>query len=245
MQSAYLKFIGCCTVLIITLFSNSFAQTSHYRLKIADSLYQAKLYTQSFEHYEEILAQKQYSTAMLLKMAYIQEGLGNVGKAMYYLNLYFLVSNDKTVLEKMEELAARFNLDGYEATDADRFLTFYNDYYTRISIALAALIILMLSIMFYSRYKMHRRPVASAIIMGMFLIATLVHLNLGSRVNTGIISNPSTYIMDGPSAGANLITITNDGHRVEVIGKKDVWLKILWDGRTAYIRENSLLPVQL
>jgi hypothetical protein len=245
MQSAYLKFIGCCTLLIITLFSSSFAQTSHYRLKTADSLYQSKLYTQSFEHYEEILNQKQYTPAMLLKMAYIQEGLGNVGKAMYYLNLYFLTENDEAVLEKMEELAARFNLGGYEASDADRFLTFYHEHYSSISIALAALTLFLLSLVFYTKVRLHRRPIASGIVLTLFLAGLFVHLNFGGRVMTGIISNPHTYVMDGPSPGANLISITTDGHRVEVIGKKDIWLKIRWDGRIAFIRENSLLPVEL
>ena len=42
---------------------------------------------------------------MLLKMAYIQEGLNHVGQALYYLNLYYLASKDKSVLGKMEELA--------------------------------------------------------------------------------------------------------------------------------------------
>ena len=73
----------------------------------------------------------------------------------------------------------------------------------------------------------------------------LVHINLGSRVQTAIISSPTTYIMDGPSPGANLITITNDGHRVEVIGKKDVWMKIRWEGKVGYVRRQALLPIQL
>src|SRR3954469_12839623 len=125
MQRSYLKILLVFITLIITPFQASKAQTSSYRLKIADSLYQTKKFTQSFEHYREILNQKQYTPAMLLKMAYIQEGLGNIGEAMYYLNLYFLVTNDKSALEKMEELAHKFNLQGYETTDADRVLTFY------------------------------------------------------------------------------------------------------------------------
>jgi hypothetical protein len=245
MQSAYLKIVGCSIILIITCFSTSLAQTSYHRLKTADSLYRSQLYTQSFEHYEEILKQKQYTPAMLLKMAYIQEGLGNIGKAMYYLNLYFLIENDQAVLEKMEELAARFNLGGYEATDTDRLLTFYHEHYSSISIALAALTVFLLSILFYTKVRLHRRPIASAIFLMVFLIGLFVHLNFGGRVKTGIISNPRTYVMDGPSPGANLISITTDGHRVEVIGKKDIWLKIRWDGRVGFIRENSLLPVQL
>jgi hypothetical protein len=245
MQSAYLKIVLPAIILTITAFCQASAQVSSFRLKTADSLYAKKMYTQSFEHYEEILRQKQYTPAMLLKMAYIQEGLDNIGKAMYYLNLYFLVTNDKTAQEKMEELADRYGLEGYETTDADRFLTFYHNYYRQISIALAGLSVFMLSLVFFTRLRLHRRPVASGIVLFIFLTALFIHLNFAGRARTGIISNSQTYVMDGPSPGASLVTITTDGHRVELVGKKDVWMKILWDGRIAYVRENSLLPVQL
>jgi len=245
MQSADLKILLLAIILIITPFKVSFAQTSKYRLKIADSLYQAKLYTQSFDQYQEILAQKQYTPAMLLKMAYIQEGLGNIGNAMYYLNLYFKVSNDKAALSKMEELAYKFKLDGYETSDADHFMTFYQDYFHYVSIALAALAILFLSMEFYTRVRLKTRPAITGGFLIIFLIAFFVHINFGERARVGIISNPNTYVMDGPSPGATLITVASDGHRVQIAGKKDIWLKIKWNGRIAYIRENSLLPIEI
>lgn len=245
MQSAYLKILIAHILLIITSFDFAHAQVSSFRLKTADSLYRAGMYTQSFGHYEEILRQKQYTPAMLLKMAYIQEGLNNIGRAMYYLNLYFLVTNDAAVAEKMEELAQRYDLEGYESTDADRFLTFYQDYFGRITIALAALCVLALSLVFYSRVRLHRTPVASGVILLIFITALFIHINFASRIRTGILSNPQTYIMDGPSPGATLITVASDGHRVEVIGRTDVWMKIRWDGRVAYVRDNSVLPVRM
>ena len=182
---------------------------------------------------------------MLLKMAYIQEGLGNIGQAMYYLNLYFLVTNDQATLAKMEELAEKFDLVGYETTDADRLLTFYHDYYSYISYATAALIVLMLAAVFYTKVRLKFRPVVSTVFLIFFAIAFFVHINFGSRMQTGIITSETAYIMEGPSAGASLVTIINGGHRVEVIGKKDVWLKIRWDDEVAFIRESSLLPIQL
>lgn len=243
MQRGYLKIVAAS---VFILFSNiTFGQTSSFRLKTADSLFQAKRYTQSLEHYEEILKQKQYTPAMLLKMAYIEEGLRHVGQAMYYLNLYYTVTNDKTTLEKINELATKYNLEGYESSDADKFISFYHDYYSWISLALAALLILMLSIMFYSKFTLKVRPIAGFVVMVIFLIGFSVHLFYGRQIATGIISNASTYVMSGPSAASNVIEIVNDGHRVEILGKKDVWMKILWNGEVAYIKENSLKPIAL
>jgi hypothetical protein len=244
-QRLFLKFLAALITLNLSIFTPSIAQTSHFRLKTADSLFQTKRYTQSLEHYEEILRQRQYTPAMLLKMAYINEGLNHIGPAMYYLNLYQIATNDKSTVEKMDELAAKYDLEGYQTTDTDRFWSFYLDSHPYISLAFAALIILFISVMYNTRYKLHRRPIGSAIAVLFLAILLFVHQQFGSQRSRGIIANTSTYLMDGPSAGASVIDIVGDGHRVEVVGKKDVWLKIRWDDEIAYVKENALRPVRL
>src|SRR5688500_4150311 len=125
MQSRVLKILISGCILFFGGVSLLHAQVSGHRLNQADSLFVDKKYTQSLDHYRTILAQNEYSPAMLLKMAYIEEGLNRVGQALYYLNLYYLASNDKTVITKMEELAARYNLQGYENSETDKALSFY------------------------------------------------------------------------------------------------------------------------
>jgi hypothetical protein len=244
-QRGYLKFLVGFILLTANTFPPARAQTSTFRLKTADSLFVTKRYTQSLEHYEEILRQSQYSPAMLLKMAFIYEGLNQIGSAMYYLNLYYIATNDKTVLEKMGELATKYNLEGYETTDSDRLFSFYLDHRLYVTIALAALAILMLSIMYYTRFRLRARPVASAIVLLFVVGAMAAHAHYGTRMTRGIISSPSTYLMDGPSAAASVIRIIGDGHRVEVLGKKDVWTKIKWHDQIAYVKQNSLREVEL
>lgn len=244
-QRPYLKIPAIFIILMFSTFHFSAAQTSGFRLQTADSLFTAKRYTQSLEHYEEILKQRQYTPAMLLKMAYVHEGLNQIGPAMYYLNLYYLATHDKSVLEKMGDLAGKFNLEGYETTDTDRFFSFYLDHHLYISLTLVAFIILVLSIMYHTRTRLARRPVVSAIAVCLLLVTLSVHQLYGTRITRGITSDPSTYLMDGPSAGASVIRIIGDGHRVEVIGKKDVWMKIKWHDEIAYVKQNSVRPVRL
>ena len=245
MQRPFLIFLAASIAFVLTTFRTSNAQTSGYRLKTADSLFQAKRYTQSLEHYEEILRQRQYTPAMLLKMAYINEGLNQIGSAMYYLNLYYTATGDKAVLRKMDELATKFDLEGYQASDADRFWAFYLDNHLYLSVLLAALIILSVSFMYHRRMRLHSRPTGSAIAVLALLFVLFLHQYYGSERTRGITAQPSTYLMAGPSAGASVLDIIGDGHRVEVIGKKDVWLKIRWDDEVAYVKENSVRPVRL
>ena len=111
-----------CKILValsIACGSHASAASAEDILKKGDSLYSGRKYTQAFEVYQSLHAGGQYSPTMLLKMAYIQEGLGHLGESMYYLNLYFLATDDAQALKKMEELAQKNNLEGYE-TDEDR-----------------------------------------------------------------------------------------------------------------------------
>lgn len=243
MQNRVLKFLPLLILILTPLATR--AQISSFRLKQADSLFQAKRYVQSFEAYEGILANNEYTPAMFLKMAFIQEGLDHPGKALYYLNLYYLATHDKSTLRKMEELATRHNLEGYQSTDTDHALAFYQDNYTYFSAALAVLMIFGVSFAYYTRRKMHIRPVASLIGVFVFMAVLFVHINFGDRLARGIITEPRAYIMSGPSAAADVIDIAGEGHRVEITGTTDIWTRIKWDGKTAYIRHDDLLTVNL
>lgn len=245
MQRSYLKIVVPSILLVIALSTTALAQTTSFRLKTADSLFQAKRYTQSFEHYQAMLKQNQYTPAMLLKMAFIQEGLLHIGQSMYYLNLYFITTHDKTALDKMNELATKYNLEGYEASETDKLLTTYYDNYNYVSLAIVAFMVLAFALTFYTRYRLQRKPIASFSLLCFFAATLFVHIVYGERAQIGIVTNPSTYVMNGPSAAASLKEIIGDGHKVEIIGKKDVWLKIRWGGETAFVRDNTLQPVKL
>lgn len=244
MQSRVLKIVGALLILISCSSYSLEAQISGYRLQQADSLFLDKKYTQSLEHYQQILAQNEYTPAMLLKMAYIQEGLNRIGQALYYLNLYYIATNDKSVLEKMDELATRYNLEGYQLSDADKALSFYRDYYLQITVALAAIVVFFVAVTFSVRRKGHR-PIAPAVVTLIVLLVLFYHVNIGGEASMGIIGNAHTFLMNGPSPGASVVQIVEEGHRVEIIGKKDVWMEVMWNGEVAYVREANLLPVVL
>src|SRR6188768_765420 len=108
------------TAFLVINFSQLQAQPSAQITKAADSLFHARHYSQSFELYRAILDQHYYSPSMLLKMAYIQEGLGHLGRSLYYLNLYYQATDDKQALYKMEDIAEKNKLEGYTSTETSR-----------------------------------------------------------------------------------------------------------------------------
>lgn len=220
-------------------------QASPSMLQSADSLYAAKQYTQAFERYDVLFAGGHYSPAMLLKMAHIQEGLGHLGQALYYINLYFLATNDTAALRKMEELAEKNNLEGYQNNETKKLKALLNEYNTTITPLLVVTCLFFFSLVVYTREKKKVRPTFSAAMLVLSVVVLFVYTNVSSASERGIVAAPKTYLMSGPSAGAALVAIIGEGHQLEIKGKKDVWLKVQWKEREVYVKEFLLKPVKL
>src|SRR5690349_2721164 len=122
MQNSVLKFLTSFA-LILCLSPLALGQpTNNPLLQRADSLFQQKRYTQSFEIYNTLFQSHRYSPAMLLKMAYVQEGLNRISQSAYYLNLYYLATQDESALTKLGELADKYRLEGYEPSRFEQAL---------------------------------------------------------------------------------------------------------------------------
>lgn len=229
---------------MLTWASVSIAQTSTFRLQTADSLFEKRQFTQSFDHYEAILNNKEYTPAMFLKMAYIQEGLGHIGRALYYLTRYHQESGDRTALIKMNELAQKYQLEGYTTTDADLFFSWYHAAYDYIGYTLAAICIFLLALGVRQKFRKHSKPVVAAILLIITTSLLSVHIYYGENFTTGIIADANTFVMKGPSPGSDVVERVGEGHRLEVIGQEDVWIKVRWRGEVAYIKQNGILKVE-
>ena len=219
--------------------------TASGKLALADSLFRRKQYTQSLELYEEIFKNKYYTPNILLKLAFIQEGLGHLGQSMYYLNLYFLSTHDPQALVKIEEVAAHNKLEGYGDTDAARLWTLMKENHEEVVGSLVALCAFLFALMFYQKVKLKRRPVVTAVVLLFFLLLLFIQFYLVRYKDQGIIATPSTYLMSGPSAGSSVVAIVGEGHRLEILGKKDVWLRVKWINEEVYVKQDALLAVRL
>jgi hypothetical protein len=235
-------------LLIIPLFlacTSSKAQVSQYRLQQADSLFAAKRYTSALAKYEGVISNNEYSPALLLKMAYLHEALGHVAKTQYFLSLYFLSTNHPSVLEKMEALATKNNLQGYAVSDKERALLIYRRFETIITATFVSLLILSQAWFLYKKRPTQKRPIAAFVIQLLVCGLLVTHLYLTSHNEASILMRPNTYLMSGPSAGADVVEVINEGHRLTITGKKDVWVKVRWNDRDAFVKEGFLQPIVL
>lgn len=239
------KAISKITTLILLLLSiNLCAQPSADLIKSADSLFAIKQYTQSLDLYKEVLGKHEYSQSMLLKMAFIQEGLGQISESLYYLNLYHQASDDDRALVKMEELAKKHRLEGYSASESWKISLLLKKYYDSIFKILSGFIVLLFALLIYiKRKKMNPMPVGLS--LSAFLAVLFFHINFSQHSNTAIVHYNSTYLMSGPSAGSSVVEIIDEGHLLNVLGKKDVWVHTKWRNQDVYVKEDQILVVEL
>lgn len=212
----------------------------------ADSLFNEKKYTESFDIYKQILEDnRQASPSMLLKMAYIKEGLGGFSDALYYLNLYYLKTADRKVLDKMEELANKKNVRGYTFSDFEFIQTVFYKYYNNIILSLLSIAILCLAGVYHLKIKRQVNPGLPAIGMVLTLGVLFYILNFGKDYNRAITKQTNTYLMTGPSAAAEVIQIIGKGNRLKTLGQTDIWTRVEFDSKIGFIRSDKLREVAL
>jgi tetratricopeptide (TPR) repeat protein len=207
-------------------------------INTADSLFDQQKYTEALNLYDQIYNEGQASQAMLLKMAFIQDGLGDYAEALYYLDKYYQLSADRNVVGKIEQLAEANDLKGYSYNDTHYFLAMLDKYENQFLLLLVAVVGFLLVYILKKR-KAGEKPFAAGVIQIM-LIALILVLNNFDVTSRGIIVANETLLRSGPSAGAEPIEIIAKGHKVRVLEHNEVWTKIVWEGQEVYVRNGKL-----
>lgn len=207
----------------------------------ADSLFAEKKYTQAFEVYEQLVHEHQvFSPRMLLKMAYVKEGIGDFPSALYYLSLYYRYSPQLDVLKKMEKMATEQGYEGYAYSDHAFFKTAFAQYRFPVTLAFISIALVWLIFLFVRKRKGQEIRAAG---LGLLFFLTLTGgwYNLPIHEPQVVIQEDSVYLMDSPSAGAKVVAVVDEGHRLPVIGEaKDIWYPVLWQGEPAYLRRHTV-----
>ncbi|WP_240485981.1 SH3 domain-containing protein [Anditalea andensis] len=222
---------------MITQIINCQANTKN--LNLGDSLFKTQNYKEALEIYENLLHEEQsYTPSMLLKMAFITEGMGDYPKTTLYLSKYYDYNPNQRITNKIKALTEQTNLVGYTVSDGEQFFRLLADQREKITIFL--ILCLLLSLGFIIKFKERAdkpRYFVPSIILILLIFFSNNFLHTPQRA---IITGSPTLIMDQPTAGGNLIKKVDAGHRVKVNSTKDIWYEIEWENRKGYVKKNSL-----
>ncbi|QOI96177.1 MAG: SH3 domain-containing protein [Flammeovirgaceae bacterium] len=239
MQKAFLKIALAVFGLLLSLNSVQ-GQSPTQQLARADSLFNIKKYTQSLEVYTELVDKKIFSTAMLLRMAFIEEGLMHKANALYYLNLYYQYTFDEAAIRKIQEIAEANRFTGYEQTDLDKLEMAWRKHGYLVTLVLVVVAVVFTVLLVVSNRNRKAHWAAQSFCFALLLI----HLNFPFK-EKAIIKQGTAYLMSGPSAGSSVVAVIGEGNRVTVLGREDVWVKVLWQDREVYVRESNVKAIKI
>ncbi|WP_317046463.1 SH3 domain-containing protein [Algoriphagus chordae] len=207
-------------------------------LKKADSLFNTRSYKEAMEIYDSSYQSGIYSPAMLLKMAFITEGIGDNERATLYLSKYYDLSPNPQAITKIKSLTGQTSLQGYKVSDGRRFMIFLTEYQDYIVGLLAVFLVLSIITSWVTSRKSGKSPTFWPTILLIILIFGANNFLDGPH--TGLVTSSPTFIVTEPSAGGELVDMVEPGHRVRIKSTKDIWYEVEWKDKKAYIKKEDV-----
>jgi uncharacterized membrane protein YeiB len=209
-------------------------------LEQADSLFAAGQYEAAFPAYrDQVWQQRRTTPELLLKMAYAQQQLGHYPAALLYLSLAQARQPRVRTWRQMAALAVQHRLVGYPATwqqelrvQAQRY------YYPGLQALLAGAVIGAIWLLW------RRSPRGAWVGYAAYVGLIGVYLHLLRPAPAALVARAGATLMAGPSAGAAWLSTAAVGDRVLVLGQQDIWYRVRWQQREAFVRAADLLVVE-
>jgi tetratricopeptide (TPR) repeat protein len=202
--------------------------------QLADSLFDQGQYAAVLPLYRaQIWQQRQLSARILLRLAYAEHQEGHYAAEMLYLNMALARQPRLSTWRQLVALAQRQRLVGYPATWQQDVRVQVQRYYYPVLQGLLSISVLLAVGLLLRRGRTGRNGWMG---YGFYLLVVGAYLWLLQPVPTGVIARPGTALMAGPGAGATWLSTAAPGDRLLVLGRQDIWLRVRWQERVAYVR---------
>ncbi|SEF90925.1 hypothetical protein SAMN03080598_01811 [Algoriphagus boritolerans DSM 17298 = JCM 18970] len=231
-------FLTKLSIFFFLVLQSIHCQANVPQLLVADSLFAQRSYKEALEIYQANYQLGIYSPAMLLKMAFITEGIGDKEMATLYLSKYYDLSPNPQTITKIKSLTGQSELVGYEVSDAMRFILFLVEFKEIIVGGLTVILIISLIFLWSKGEKLTE----ARFYWPSVLLITLIFVtnNFLKSQNAALVTKSPTLIVSKPSAGGEMVDLVEPGHRVKIRSSKDIWYEVEWKEKIAYIRKDNV-----
>jgi tetratricopeptide (TPR) repeat protein len=238
MQMLKFKNLISLLFLIIVITPNGFTQSLEKELVKADSLYKNKQYISAIKIYKKIYNEGNSSPAMLLKLARIEEGMENHGESMYYLEKYYQTTKDEKAIEYLNKTTEAKKAIGFDYSLAYQLNLYYKEWKIYLQLLFSIIIFLGLGMMIKNQDSTQKKKNYFAI--SLIPILVVAFLNNYDGKSEAIITTTPSYLLEGPSAGANLVEKVSAPAKIQVKNQVDVWSKVVFEDKEAYIKTSNI-----
>jgi len=209
-------------------------------LRRADSLFARGQYAAASPTYRQLVwRQRQASPAVLLKMAYAQQQLGHYPAALLYLSLAQARQPRVGTWRQLAALAAQHRLVGYPATwQQELRVQAHRYYYPGLQALLAGAVVGAVWLLW------HRAGRGAWLAYLVYVAGLGAYLHLLRPLPAGLVARAGAALMAGPGAGAAWLSTAAMGDRLPVLGRQDIWYRVQWQQRVAFVRAADVLVVE-
>jgi hypothetical protein len=212
------------------------------RLLRADSLFNAGQYGPASQLYHaQVWQERQASPQLLLRLAYAQQQLGRPAATLLYLSMAQARQPRLSTWRQLVALATRQRLVGYPATwQQELRVRWQRYYYPGLQALLAGAVVALVFVL------LRRRTARRAWWAGLagYALLTGLYLELLRPAPAALVARSGAALMAGPGAGAPWLSTATVGDRLLVIGQEDIWCRVRWQEREAFIRAADVLVVE-
>jgi hypothetical protein len=233
------KIIYFLILILFFICNYTYSQGFKENLAIADSLFKKSEYVKATPIYENIFyKEKKYSSEMLLRLAFIANKRQDYVAYLYWLNLYFQVQPSLKISEKISNTANTYELTGYELTDRKWFTLLYHHYYKFIILGICIIGCLATWFFLFRKQNLfvYRR---NGILLLIFLLFSIISLNIIPETKEIVIAQNNTYLMSAPSGASWVLGIVQKGQKLSINNEYDIWVEVTWNNQKVFVKKTQ------
>lgn len=237
-----LPFCSLATEKKIDFFSTVAAHSALSQVQQADSLFEQGQYAATLPLYRaQVWRQRQVSARLLVRLAYAEHQQAHYAAELLYLNMALARQPRLSTWRQLATLAQRLRLVGYPTTWQQDVRVQVLRYYYPVLQGLLSVAVLVAVGLLLRRGRTSR---GTWLAYSFYLLVTGAYLYWLRPVPTGIVARPGVALMDGPGAGAAWLSTAAPGDRLPVLGRQDIWLRVRWQERIAYVRAADAFVIE-
>ena len=208
----------------------------------ADSLFEKGQFGAVLPLYRaQIWRQRQVSARLLLRLAYAEHQQTHYAAELLYLNMALARQPRLSTWRQLTSLAQRQRLVGYPTTwQQDIRVQVQRYYYPILQGLLSGAVLLAVGLM----WRRGRTSRGAWLVYSLYVLGIGAYLYWLLPIPTGIVARSGVALMAGPGAGAAWLSTAAPGDRLLVLGRQDIWLRVRWQERVAYVRADDTFIIE-
>ena len=208
----------------------------------ADSLFEKGLFGAVLPIYRaQIWQKRQVSAQLLLRLAYAEHQEAHYAAELLYLNMALARQPRLSTWRQLAALAQRQRLVGYPTTWQQEVRVQVQRYYYPVLQGLLSGAVLLAVGLLLRRRRTGR---GAWLAYSVYLLGIGAYLYWLRPAATGIVARSGVALMAGPGAGAAWLSTAAPGDRLPVLGRQDIWLRVRWQERVAYVRAADAFVIE-